>query len=145
VSLVAEPPRDLGSVKVDAGSLTRLLLAKEADRFTHTVSPDQSGGSDRTSPAELPVADPTLQTAAAQALRGSWRYENGAGLDFDDESYRLLNANGVTVDEGRYAVDGDLINFHSTDGTMSGLRYRIAADMLSLFRTDGKTEVMRRH
>jgi hypothetical protein len=143
VSLLADPPRDLGTVKIDAGSLTRLAITKEGEHFGYSSSPSKIGGRSGAS-TEPKVQEATVGPAQSQGLCGSWRYPNGAGLDFDEKAYRLLNAAGDTVDEGQYSVDRDVITFSSTDGSVSGLRYTIASDVLSLFRTDGKTEVLHR-
>jgi Mg-chelatase subunit ChlD len=144
VSLLADPPRDLGTVKIDAGSLTRLAITKEGELFGYSSSPNEPGGAS-TSSAAPKVQEATVMPPDGQELRGSWRYPNGAGLDFDAKAYRLLNAAGDVVDQGQYSVDRDVITFSSTDGSVSGLRYAIAVDVLSLFRTDGKTEVLHRH
>jgi len=46
---------------------------------------------------------------APDKLRGSWRYPNGAGLDFDEKTYRVVSSAGETVDKGQFSVDGDVI------------------------------------
>ena len=144
VSLVAEPPRDLGSVQIDASSLTQLAITKEGDHFGYSSSRDETGGAS-TPPAQPKIQEATVAPPEGRELRGSWRYPNGAGLDLDEKAYHLFNAAGDVVDEGQYSVERDVITFSSTDGSISGLKYAIAADVLSLFRTDGKTEVLHRH
>src|SRR6185295_10337326 len=117
VSLLADPPRDLGTVKIDAGSLTRLAITKEGEHFGYSSSPDENDGASTTS-TEPKVQEVTVVPPESQELRGSWRYPNGAGLDFDEKAYRLLSAAGDVVDEGQYSVDHDVITFSSTDGSV---------------------------
>jgi Mg-chelatase subunit ChlD len=144
VSLLADQPRDLGTVKINPDSLTRIEISKECEHFGYSSSKGETGG-DSASPVKPEVEEDTVAQLPGSDLRGSWRYPNGAGLDFDGKAYRLLNAAGSNVDQGQYSVDHGVVTLSSTDGSVDGLKYAVDADVLSLFRSDGKTDVLHRH